>query len=401
MTTTHTNISDLTISSMVEGAYLIQDIQLCATRAGAPYLRATLSDATGSIAMVCWDYDGDLSPANNGSIVNVTGQVNTFRDAMQLCVEELDLANLCDWDASEVAGIVPAAPVDVDAYCALLSTLVDSISTPDIHDICDYLFYKHWSMFCTIPAGKSIHHAFLHGLLMHTVDMAIMANALSANKPNAIHRDLLLAGTLLHDIGKVLEFEISPVTGMVTGYSKRGNLIGHSVLGAMEVADAADTVGASEEVSLLLQHMLLAHHGDPATGAAAVPMTVEAEILHDLDMLDSRRQICTENLSRVQPGEYSPYVSVLNRKIYRHEISKCQPAESQYQEDQTSASESSASVGEPADEPLRAVNDHPPCSEPVDPEFRRCTKLLPDGTLVPGVVIEGMFYPDDPYAWEF
>lgn len=323
MTNVHTYIKNFTDNSAISGSYIINDIQLCTTRAGSQYLRATLRDASGSIGMVFWDYSGEITSESNGVIVDVVGMVGTYRDALQLCVEQLSPADLSTWDADDMAALVPSAPIDVTSYCTYLTNLIRSISTPDLHDICDYLLTSYWPSFCVIPAGKSVHHSFLHGLLMHTVDMAVVAETVAANNQRAVNRDLLIAGVLLHDLGKILEFETSPVTNLVTGYSKLGNLMGHSVLGAMVIAEAADEVGADPDLAMMLQHMVLSHHGDPASGAAKVPLIIEAEILHDLDMLDSRKQIYAESLTHVQPQEYSAYIPALERRIYQHGITQC------------------------------------------------------------------------------
>ena len=126
----------------------------------------------------------------------------------------------------------------------------------------------------------------------------------------------------IHDVGKVQEFEVSPVTGLVTGYTTDGNLVGHSVIGAQLIEEAAAVVGARSEVVQLLKHMVLAHHGDPSCGAAKEPATIEAELLHDLDLLDSRRQIYVENLALTPEGEFSPRVFALGRPIYHHTLAR-------------------------------------------------------------------------------
>lgn len=321
MTKDHNCISNFENDSVISGTYIIQDVQRCMTRGGSNYLRATLKDSSGSIGMVFWEYDGDITPANNGYIVEVIGMVGTYRDALQVCAEAVELADLSDWSAEDLSVLVPTAPIDVNAYCTYVSDLVSSLSIPDLRNICNDLFSLYWDRFCEIPAGKSVHHAFLHGLLMHTVDMAMVAETVAANNSDTVNRDLLIAGVLLHDIGKVLEFNTSPVTNLVSGYSEQGNLMGHSILGAMEIAWASARVDADAELSLLLQHMVLSHHGDPDAGAAKVPMTIEAEILHDLDMLDSRKQICAESLMRSKPQEYSAYIPTLERRMFHHGFS--------------------------------------------------------------------------------
>ena len=397
MTHVHTFIRDFSDTSAICGAYIINDIQLCKTRAGNQYLRATLRDAFGMIGMVFWDYDGELTSADNGAIVDVVGMVGTYRDALQLCVEQLAPADLSTWDAEDLAALVPSAPIDVSAYCTYVANLVRSIALPDLREICDCLLTSYWDHFCVIPAGKSVHHAFLHGLLMHTVDMAVVAETVAANNKGTVNRDLLIAGVLLHDIGKVIEFETSPLTGLVTGYSKHGNLMGHSVLGALLIAQAAEDIGTDPECSMLLQHMLLSHHGDPASGAAKVPLTIEAEILHDLDMLDSRKQIYAENLLHVQPHDYSPYIPALERRIYHHGLTEYRSTEPGFSDQNVfdGTDESAEQFGGEEDD-LDVFFDTPPYdedwgSEYVDPPD------YPNDTYVPCDVADDMTYQCDPY----
>lgn len=260
MHTNHFFVSNLTADAVVSGSYIIQDIQFCTTRTGTPYLRATLNDATGSIRMLFWDYDNSSTPLFDGAIVNINGTVGHYRGILQITAESLCLTDLGMLDQEDMDSLVPSAPIDVDACGKYVISLADNVKTAGLHDICDYLFYKHWDCFSSIPAAKSVHHAFLHGLLMHTADMAVAAEAIITNNESYINRDLLIAGILLHDIGKILEFEISPITGLVTGYTDKGNLLGHPVLGAMEIREAAETVGANPYLTMLLEHMILSHH---------------------------------------------------------------------------------------------------------------------------------------------
>lgn len=320
MHTNHFFVSNLTADAVVSGSYIIQDMQFCTTRTGTPYLRATLNDATGSIRMLFWDYDNSSTPLFDGAIVNINGTVGHYRGILQITAESLCLTDLGMLDQEDMDSLVPSAPIDVDACGKYVISLADNLKTAGLHDICDYLFYKHWDCFSSIPAAKSVHHAFLHGLLMHTADMAVAAETIITNNESYINRDLLIAGILLHDIGKILEFEISPVTGLVTGYTDKGNLLGHPVLGAMEIREAAETVGANPYLTMLLEHMILSHHGDPTAGAAKVPMTIEAELLHDLDKLDCRKQIYTNTLQGIQSSAYSAYVPALDHKVFQHGV---------------------------------------------------------------------------------
>ena len=131
-----------------------------------------------------------------------------------------------------------------------------------------------------------------------------------------IDRDLLLAGTLLHDFAKAKEFACSEL-GLVTSYSTRGQLLGHLVMGAQEAADAARELGIPEDKSMLLQHMILSHHGEPEFGAAVRPLFAEAELLYHIDVIDSRMEIYREVLHDLPVGEFSDRVFALEHRVYR------------------------------------------------------------------------------------
>ena len=128
---------------------------------------------------------------------------------------------------------------------------------------------------------------------------------------------MLIAVTILHDIAKCDEFVTSSL-GLVTDYSTKGQLLGHLVMGAQEAAFAARELGVPEEKSVLLQHMLLSHHGEPDFGAAVRPQCAESELLALIDMIDSRMEIYAEALTDVPEGEFSKRIFALDKKIYHH-----------------------------------------------------------------------------------
>ena len=152
---------------------------------------------------------------------------------------------------------------------------------------------------------------------MHTANMMAMADFLSGQYASVIDRSLLLTGTLLHDFAKEIEFRFSDL-GIVTDYSVKGQLLGHLVMGAQEVAQVCAELGTPEEKSLLLQHMILSHHGEPEYGAAVKPMFAEAELLSYIDMVDSRMEIYAELLPSVAEGSFSSRVFALDKRIYHH-----------------------------------------------------------------------------------
>ena len=176
----------------------------------------------------------------------------------------------------------------------------------------------HGEALAAIPAAKSVHHAFLGGLLMHTANMMKIADFLAGMYPETIDRSLLLCGTLLHDMAKEREFVFSQL-GLATDYSVKGQLLGHLVMGAQEAAETAQRLGVPEEKSVLLQHLILSHHGEPEFGAAVRPLCAEAELLSLIDSVDSRMEIYRETYETMEPGTFSPRIFALEKKIFRHE----------------------------------------------------------------------------------
>ena len=153
---------------------------------------------------------------------------------------------------------------------------------------------------------------------MHTGNMLQIADFLAGLYAGTINRSLLLAGTFAHDLQKETEFVFSEL-GLVTDYSVKGQLLGHLVMGAQEAAEVAAQLGVPEEKSVLLQHMVLSHHGEPEYGAAVRPACAEAELLSCIDTIDSRMEIYREALSDVAPGSFSDRIFALDgRKVMRH-----------------------------------------------------------------------------------
>lgn len=315
----HVNIKDLNEGSAISGTYIINNVGINVASSGNRYLCGSLSDATGSVCLRAWDYKGQLTSADNGSIVNVRGNVVSYKDAPQVTAESIELfpgEKLCE---EVISQLVPVAPINFEAARNALYQYIESISDCSLYGICKYLINKHAGKFFFIPAAKSIHHGFRYGLLMHTLNMCGLSASI-AKRYGSISYDLLMAGTILHDIGKTKEFSVSPVTGLVTDYSLIGNSLGHACIGVMEIEEAAKMVNADCNVVLQLEHLILSHHGSMEYGAAKVPITLEAEILHCVDMIDSRCEIYHENLSDVGYGDLSKYIPALEKRILRNPI---------------------------------------------------------------------------------
>ena len=301
----------------VEGFYLLKAAFAKVTASGKPFLSAVLADTSGTIEAKVWDYSGPIGERDAGKVIKVRGSVSDYRGALQVTVDKLRLA--AEDDHVDVSRLVRVAPIDRAGAYADITRLVSTLEDADYRAVCEEMLRRHEDSFRTIPAAKSVHHSFLSGLLMHTYNMLRLADFLAAQYADSVDRSLLLAGTLLHDFGKEREFTFSEL-GLVTDYSTKGQLLGHLVMGAQETAEVAEMLGIPEEKSVLLQHLLLSHHGEPEFGAAVLPQCAEAELLSLIDQIDSRMEIYREALVPLKSGEFSQRIFALdNRRIYKHE----------------------------------------------------------------------------------
>ena len=309
------SINAMTPGDEIEGYYILKSANPKVAANGKPFLTGALSDRTGTMELKVWDYTGPLTAADEGTVVKVRGTVGEYRGTAQFTAARIRQA--AQEDPVDVSALVPTAPIDCGAAMEDLRRAAASITDPVYRAVAEAMLEAHGETLASIPAAKSVHHAFLGGLLMHTANMVKIADFLAGMYPETIDRSLLLTGTLLHDFAKEKEFTFSGL-GLVTDYSLPGQLIGHLVMGAQEVQQCAQELGISEEKSLLLQHMILSHHGEPEFGAAVRPMCAEAELLSEIDLIDSRMEIYAEALQDLPVGSFSNRIFALDKKIYRH-----------------------------------------------------------------------------------
>ena len=308
-------LSELHTGDSFTGFYILKNVLNKVTGTGKPYLSCSLADASQMVEAKVWDYAGPIGPADEGKVAKIQGQMQEFKGAPQVKVDRIRLASPQDqFDLSE---LVPVAPMDLDAAYVRVEGLVQTLEDSDYRAVCLEFLRRHGEGLKAIPAAKSVHHGFVGGLLMHTSYMLETADFLARLYAAVIDRSLLLSGTLLHDIAKLEEFTVSQL-GIVTEYSTKGQLLGHLVMGAQEAAEVCKELNVPEEKSVLLQHMLLSHHGQPEFGAAVVPMCAEAELLSYIDNIAARMELYRENLEKTEPCSFSPRIFALEKRIYNH-----------------------------------------------------------------------------------
>ena len=307
-------IHDMKTGDRFEGYYILQNIAQRTTAAGKPFLTLNLGDRSGTVTAQVWDYTGPIGPGDVGKVAWISGLASEYRGAPQATVYRIRLAE--ENDDFRVSDLVATAPIEMDETWDWLVDTVASLEDGDYRAVCQEMLGTYGKQLRLIPAAKSVHHGFVGGLLMHTAYMMRAADFYAGLYP-AVDRSLLLAGTLLHDFCKCEEFVTSPL-GLVAEYSLKGQLLGHLVLGAEAVSRMADKLHIPEEKSVLLQHMILSHHGEPEFGAAVRPMCIESELLSYLDLIDSRMEIYTETMEETPAGTFSGKIFALDKRIYNH-----------------------------------------------------------------------------------
>lgn len=306
----NTYVDALAPGDAVADIFLVAEKRLARKRDGSPYLSLVLSDKTGRVQAVMWDLEPTTAAdIQNGDPVRVNGSVSEYKGSVQVVVRSIE--KLAAEDV-EPADFLPTTSLDVDALFERLKQITLSVETPWIRG----LFERFWddrdfvSRFKKAPAAKLMHHAYLGGLLVHCLSMSILAEKIAAHY-SGVNRDLLIAGAVLHDIGKLDEFEYD----FHLEYSTRGRLLSHMVIG-LEIIDRklASVPDVPEEEADLLRHMVVSHHGEREFGALEPPKTLEAVLLHFIDEMDSKVNAIREFMAKEDTSEpWTAYHRILGR----------------------------------------------------------------------------------------
>ena len=304
-------ISEFSDGDRINGQFLISNSAKCLNNAGAAYMNLELKDSSGTINAKKWE--ASLEDETNlviGSVIYLEGDVLKYKDSLQMKLLSYSVVDPKDVD---VAKFVKAPPVPKEELIKRFNQYVEGIKNEDCRKILDYLIKRLSPKLFDYPAAVSVHHDYASGLLMHTVSMADIGSYL-ADYYGDIDKDMLITGILLHDMGKTIEFE-GPV---IYKYSLEGKLLGHISLMVSEIRRAAEGLKITGEVPLLLEHMVLSHHGSNEFGSPILPLTKEALLLSLIDNLDSKMVFTAKALEGVNPGEFTNKLFPLdNRMMYK------------------------------------------------------------------------------------
>lgn len=286
----------------------INTINESTTRDGQPFISVNIEDATGTVTGRLWNTKEH--GFEKGMVYQVSGTMSEYNGRLQLIVSRYEPI----LDQSIIDSFFTSAPQSKQSIIDRVGYYVELITDNDYQQIVKTLLKTYHNEFYEYPAATQNHHAYLQGLSFHTLTMCQLAEAIMPTY-DMFDESLVYAGILLHDLGKIVE--LSDAKG--PEYTTEGKLLGHLVLGAQWAKETAQQLDVDADKSLLLQHLIISHHGRREWGAAQVPQTAEAELLYFIDNLDSKMESIRVFLDEVSVGEWTKRIPVLDgRSLYRH-----------------------------------------------------------------------------------
>ncbi|HSW49955.1 MAG TPA: HD domain-containing protein [Bryobacteraceae bacterium] len=310
-------INDLKPNQPATGTFLVHAKDVRQKKSGDLYLSLLLGDRTGEVDAKMWDGIAEVVETfDRDDFVRVRGLLNIYQNRPQFTIHKLQRVGEEEVDLSD---FFPVSAQDLEAMRAELATVIAGIGNPHLRSLLEEVFGDEQvaRLYNRAPAAKSVHHAYIGGLLEHVLSLTKLCR-LAAGHYQDIDLDLLLAGALLHDVGKIheLTYERS------FGYTTEGQLLGHITIGIRMIEEKLRALpDFPPRLRDLVEHMVLSHHGQLEFGSPKVPLFAEAVLLHHLDDMDSKME-CVRSLlaqDRQVGGDWTGYSQQLDRAILKKE----------------------------------------------------------------------------------
>ena len=277
-------ISDLQADQLVTTTLLVKAKEVRTKKSGDPYLSLSLGDRSGELDAKMWDNIEEVeSTFDRDDFVKVKGVVQVYRNKPQLTIHKL---RKCQDTEVDFADYFPKTTKDVEEMFEQLLSIVDGIQNSYLRELLLNILMDEGlaAKFKQAPAAKTLHHAWLGGLLEHTLSLCKLCQLVASHYQN-IDSDLLLTGAMLHDIGKTEELSYT----RSFAYTNEGQLLGHMILELDLISEKISQIeGFPHALKTLVQHLIISHHGEYEFGSPKLPMFPEALLLHCLDNLDSK-----------------------------------------------------------------------------------------------------------------
>lgn len=307
-------IEELREGEHVSGIYLCKNKVNAKTKVGKSYYSLSLQDRTGTLDGKVWDLNSGIDHFEAMDYIQVDGDVTSFQGALQLNIRRIRKAREGEYDPADY---LPVSPYDGKEMYQRLLGFVSSVKNEKVRALLESFFVKDADFvrrFQAHSAAKSVHHSFVGGLLQHTLQVTELCDFYCRNYP-MLNRDLLIAGALCHDIGKVEELAPFPAND----YTDDGQLLGHIVIGyGMLRERVAQIPGFPAKTASELYHLILSHHGELEFGSPKKPALIEAVALHYADNTDAKLQTMSELIGSAAPGtEWLGFQRLLDSNVRR------------------------------------------------------------------------------------
>ena len=287
----------------------LSDVQIKKTTANADYASLLAFDGTDTIEAKIWNFSDDLrDKLKSGEVYVAVGRMKEYQGKMQFNINDIRLVT--EEDEIDLSEFYEYAKLTVEQLQNEIEGYIYKISNEILKDITVAMLKKYYANFYWYPAAVNIHHNYYSGLAYHVYSMLKLSDAYLNLYPY-LNKDLVYAGIILHDIGKLVE--LSGPKG--TEYTKEGKLIGHITIGVNEIYAMASNLNyhKSEEI-LNLNHIILAHHGQLEYGSPKEPITPEALLIHFLDFSDSKLAGLEKEIVKINKGETTAPIAALDRR---------------------------------------------------------------------------------------
>jgi len=322
----HVPVTDIREGQRINQCFLVKRKAQRSTRTGDPYLEILLADRTGTLPARAWAEATQryASQFEEGEFVYVEARSETYRGNLQLIVESIRRMTPAERECTQLPGfdpalLVPTTERNIDEMWSEILALAESVDPEPLRQLTLDLLRAHEAEFREFPAAASKHHAYLGGLLEHTLEVAEGVSVYARRNPAlGIRRNLAVAGAILHDIGKLVEFE-NPIA---VSYTLRGQLIGHLLLGRDMIREAAaNRAWVDPRMLDLLEHILISHHGELEYAAAMVPKTPEAIAVYHFDNLSAKLNMIRMHIDADNgPGDFTDWESNFGRRFFKGEL---------------------------------------------------------------------------------
>ncbi len=311
-------VSDLQPDESVTSYFLVHQKDVRLKKSGEPYLSLILADRTGRLEAKMWDGISEIAETfDQDDFVKAQGLVSMYRDRPQMTIHRLRRIDESEVDISQY---FPHTKRDIDEMWGELTAAVAAVGNPHLKSLLEKLLDDEEiaTRMKMAPAAKTLHHAFIGGLLEHVTSLLRLAKVTAANY-DFVDSDLVTAGVVLHDLGKIYELEYK----RTFGYTDEGQLLGHIII-VLRILDrkCAEIADFPPKLKMLIEHLILSHHGQYEFGSPKLPMFPEALLLHQIDDLDSKLESMRASTEdEVLGGEsWTRYNPSLERRLLKKDV---------------------------------------------------------------------------------